>query len=179
MFIPSPHTTTIEHERLCSFSMVAAYVFHHHTSTTTERERVCSFSVVVACFFHHHTPPPSNTSASARFRWWWLVFSVTTHHHHRTRAPLLVFNGDGLCFPSPHLHHHRTRARLLVFDGGLFFHHHTSTTTEHEHLCSFSRVVVWTMTTSAHMSRETIRRNHEVSGHLLVSWLCCLWSRHL
>jgi hypothetical protein len=63
-----------------------------------------------------HIPPPSKTSARARFRWWLVVL----HHHHPTTLKT------------------STRAR---FRGWLVIFITTITTIKNEHACSFLMVV--------------------------------------
>jgi hypothetical protein len=89
---------------------------HHPTSdhhpTTVENERVCSFS----SFYITTTFPLPKLSTRAQFRWWLVV--PCHHHlppskiEHLSCSILMVID----CFTSPLPQHCRNRARMLVFD---------------------------------------------------------------
>src|SRR6266704_647233 len=90
-------STTLEHERACSFSRVEA-VFHlHHFHHPRTRARMLVFEGR-SCF---PPPPPSTTLEHERacsFSRVEAVFHLHHFHHPRTRARKLVFEG-GSCFP--------------------------------------------------------------------------------
>jgi len=129
--------------------------WHINTTSSLENERICSFSRVVTLYHHHHHLSASKTSTHARFRGW-LLFTTTLipenkrvclfsravvlchHHHPRKQAYVLVFE-PGCSLPPLLLP--RKRARTLVFKDSCSLPPPPPSSVENEHTRSFSRLV--------------------------------------
>ena len=109
------------------------------TTSSLENERICSFSRVVTLCHHHHPYPPK-TSIRACFRGK-LFFATTTTLLPRKQAYVLVFE-PGCSLPPPAFSLKNKRTHL--FSRTVVLCHHLApplSSVENEHTRSFSRLV--------------------------------------